>query len=291
MSNRAGAPSSAEVEEKKRLAEKLKAEKAAKEKAIQDLEQQLKAHKHEVASALAYLDKLAKEHEGKLAELKAANTPDAKAQIQRIEAKLALYRTVRSAAGRFEESMGTGNLATFATTALSLRIAEGEAVIANAKLVLGDMTGSIEVLKSAIGQPAKVAPNQMPVVNPIKARLKASPALGQQVNAAIHFYQEAQSSAAQEELHLNQLRGMQGKEAVQFAASTMKISQLAGKINNLRNLYQTFATEPAIKPLFPEPIEIEIPRLPAGVKPQKGPAKPLTGILMDILGLSKDKSS
>lgn len=287
MSNRQGAPTSPELEEKKRLVERLQAEKAAKEKQIKDLEGNLRAQKQEVTAALHYLDKLAKDHQEKLKELQADKTHKAQAQAKRIEAKLALYKSVRAAAGKFEDTMGTGNLNSFASTALSLRLAESEAVIANAKLVLDDLSESIDVLKSAVGQPVRLAPNLMPAANAIKARVHGNPQLHQQVNAAIHFYQETGTATQQEELNLNTLRGMTGKEAVQFAANTMKISSLAGKVNNLRNLYQTFSKEPAIKPLFPEPIAITIPRLPPGMTTQKNEAKPLTGVLMDLLGLGK----
>lgn len=281
------APTSPELEEKKRLVEKLKADKAAKEKAIKDLENSLVAQKQEVTEALHYLDKLAKEQQDKLNALRASKDPKAQAMIAGLESKLALYKTVRGAAGKFEESMGTGNLKTFTATALVLRLAEGEAVVANAKLVLEDLVPSINVLKAVLGQPAKLGPEHAQLVPQIKARLKVNPALNQQLNAAIHFFMEAEAASKQEEVNLQTLRGMQGKEAVQFAANTMKISSLAGKINNLRNLHQSFSKEPLVKSLFPEQVEIEIPKLPPGFNTQKTQAKPLTGILMDILGIGK----
>lgn len=281
------APSSPELDEKRRLVEKLKAERATKEKAIKDLENSLVAQKQEVTAALHYLDKLAKEQQDKLTALRQSNDPKAQAMIKSLESKLGLYKTVRAAAGKFEESMGTGNLKTFTATALILRLAEGEAVVANAKLVLEDLEPSFNVLKAVLGQPAKVNPEHTQLVQQIKGRLKVNPALNQQLTAAVHFFVEADSSSKQEEVNLQTLRGMQGKEAVQFAANTMKVSSLAGKINNLRNLHQTFTREPLIQGLFPEPVEIEIPKLPPGFNTQKSQAKPLTGILMDILGIGK----
>jgi len=281
------APSSPELEEKRRLVEKLKAERATKEKAIKDLENSLLSQKQEVTAALHYLDKLAKDQQDKLTALRQTNDPKNAPMIKSLETKLGLYKTVRAAAGKFEDSMGTGNLKTFTATAIILRMAEGEAVVANAKLVLEDLEPSINVLKAVVGQPAKLSPAHNQLVPQIKARLKVNPALNQQLNAAVHFFQEAAVASQQEEGHLATLRGMTGKEAVQYAANTMKISSLAGKINNLRNLHQTFSKEPLVKQLFPEPIEIEIPKLPPGFNTQKAQAKPLTGILMDILGLGK----
>lgn len=281
------APSSPELDEKRRLVEKLKAERATKEKAIKDLEGSLVAQKQEVTAALHYLDKLAKEQQSKLDALRQSKDPKAQAMIAGLESKLALYKTVRAAAGKFEESMGTGNLKTFTATALVLRMAEGEAVVANAKLVLEDLQPSLNVLKAVLGQPVRLGPEHAPLVPPIKSRLKVNPALSQQINAAIHFFVEAEAASKQEEVNLATLRGMSGKEAVQFAANTMKISSLAGKINNLRCLHQTFSKEPLVKALFPETVEIEIPKLPPGMSPQKTQGKPLTGILMDILGIGK----
>lgn len=286
MSNQQNTPNRAALEEKVRLVEQLKVENAHRDaRATRPLTQTLDTQKRELASALAYLDKLAKEHEAKLSQLRALNTPQAQAEIKAIETKLNLYTTVRGAAGNFEASLNATDPAALATAALTMRLAEAELVVANAKLVIEEQMPSISIVKAALGQPAKLAPAQTPIANQLKARLKGNAALNQQVNAALHFYQDALTCLQQEERSLIQFKALKGKEAIQFAATTMKVSSLAGKINQLRNLHTSFAMDPALKQLFPAPVEVTVPQLPPGVNPQKAKAKPLTGILRDILGL------
>lgn len=288
MSNQQSTPNRAALEEKMRRAEQLKTENAAREaRATKPLVNTLETQKRELASALAYLDKLAKEYEARLPQLKAANTPQSQAEIKSIEMKLNLYKTVRGAAGSFEESINATDPAALASAALTMRLAEAELVVANAKMVLEEQTPSINILRAALGQPVRLAPPQMPAVNQLKARLGANAALSQQANAAIHFYQDALTCMQQEDRSLAHFKTLKGKEALQFAATSMKVSSLAGKINQLRNLHTAFAVDPVLKQLFPAPLDVEIPQLPPGVNPQKAKAKPLTGILKDILGIGK----
>ena len=275
------------LEQKKKILEKLQAEKAARDKEISNLKGQLEAQKQEVGSAMRYLDQLAKEHQAKLETLKKSGNPQAQAEIEMIESKLALYHTVRHAATRVEESAEAKNFASLASSALSLRLAEGEAVIANAKMVLKELTPAMQILRFAVGQPTQLSPVQNSLAIPIENKANSSQSFKQQLTATLHYFQEAENSTTTEEANLGYLKNLGGKEALQFAANTMKISALAGKINNLRNLHQTYGKDPLVKPLFPEPVEVTIPKMPPGMKPQKSPSKPLTGILKDLLGLGE----
>lgn len=267
---------------------------------LESLEKELKHRKAEVEqklndlkSMLSYIQPRVQADQKELEQLKKGpQTPDAQQRIAILEKKMGIIMPVLKAADTLPGLSGgslvnappevskrmTGQLN------LEISITECEMVVANAQQFLAMLAPKVEVLRSLVNQPAKVPPEFQTFARTIKGRLMQKPAVLQTVQRAIHFYDEAVALYRSEAPQVANLRTMEKRDAAQLMPA-LKTGPLAGKMNNLRKLHELFQPEPQLAEFFAPLAEVDIPLNEGGA--QKTPSKPLTGRLMDMLGLGK----
>jgi hypothetical protein len=270
----------AELEEKKVLVQQLKQKKAETEKHISNLQNSISSQRAEIASAIRYMDELARPNLVRLQELRSLGNQAPPAELKRIQSQLDLYTHTREAMVRFEKSMGTTTSLVEQTVAM--RLAEAEIVVASAKMVMVDFAATRQDIQNLLNG-AKMSIEDRKRLAPAVDRLKKMPILQQRLQAAFHFFSETEQAIRLEDQQVQQLRALQGREALKFASS-LKIGQLTGKVNQIRSLRPSFQAEPLILALFPEWVEVQIPRAKSGGQESSG-SKPFTGMLKELFGL------
>jgi hypothetical protein len=267
---------------------------------LESLERELKVRKSEVEaklndlkSMLSYIQPRVQADQKELEQLKKGpQTPEVQHRIQVLEKKMGIIMPVLKAADALPGLSGgslvnappevskrmTGQLS------LEISITECEMVVANAQQYLAILAPKIEVLRFLTNQPAKVTGEYQAVARQFKAKLAQKPPVIQVVQRAIHFYDEAVALYRSEAPQVANLRGMEKRDAAQLMP-VLKTAPLAGKMNNLRKLHELFQMEPSLAEFFAPMPEVDIP-LGSG-SAAKSTSKPLTGRLMDMLGLGK----
>lgn len=267
---------------------------------LESLERELKARKAEVEaklndlkSMLSYIQPRVQADQKELEQLKKGpQTPETQQRIQVLEKKMGIIMPVLKAADALP-GMSAGALVNASPEMsrrmtgqlnLEISITECEMIVANAQQYLSMLAPKIEVLRFLTNQPAKVPPEFQNVARQFKAKIGAKPTVLQTAQRAIHFYDEAVAMYRSEAPQVANLRAMEKREAAQLLPA-LKTSSLAGKINNLRKLHELFQAEPSLAEFFAPLPEVEIPLNSA--QPAKSANKPLTGRLMNMLGLGK----
>lgn len=267
---------------------------------LESLERELKVRKAEVEaklndlkSMLSYIQPRVQADQKELEQLKKGpQTPDVQQRIQVLEKKMGIIMPVLRAADALP-GLNNGSLVNAPPEVskrmtgqlnLEISITECEMVVANAQQYLSLLAPKIEVLRFLANQPARVAPELQGQARQFKAKVAAKPVLIQAIQRAIHFYDEAVALYRSEAPQVANLRTMEKRDAVQLMPA-LKTGPLAGKMNNLRKLHELFQVEPTLAEFFAPLPDVDIPLNAAGQS--KTPSKPLTGRLMNMLGLGK----
>ena len=267
---------------------------------LESLERELKVRKAEVEaklndlkSMLGYIQPRVQADQKELEQLKKGpQTPETQQRIQVLEKKMGIIMPVLKAADALPGLSGgslvnappevskrmTGQLN------LEISITESEMVVANAQQYLSMLAPKIEVLRFLTNQPARVPPEFQGAARQFKAKLAQKPAVIQSVQRAIHFYDEAVGLYRSEAPQVANLRAMEKRDVAQLLPA-LKTAPLAGKMNNLRKLHELFQAEPSLAEFFAPIPDVDIPLNSAPTS--KSTSKPLTGRLMDMLGISK----
>ncbi|MNR86749.1 hypothetical protein D3C72_176050 [compost metagenome] len=267
---------------------------------LESLERELKVRKAEVEaklndlkSMLGYIQPRVEADQKELEQLKKGpQTPETQHRIQILEKKMGIIMPVLKAADALPGLSGgslvnappevskrmTGQLN------LEISITECEMVVANAQQYLAMLAPKIEVLRFLTNQPARVPAEFQGPARQFKAKLAQKPAVLQSVQRAIHFYDEAVALYRSEAPQVANLRTMEKRDVAQLLPA-LKTAPLAGKMNNLRKLHELFQGEPSLAEFFAPIPEVDIPLNSAPTS--KSTSKPLTGRLMDMLGLGK----
>ncbi len=267
---------------------------------LESLERELKVRKAEVEaklndlkSMLSYIQPRVQADQQELEQLKRGpQSPDSQQRIQILEKKMGIIMPVLRATDALPGLSGGSLVNAPAEVSkrmtgqlnLEISITECEMVVANAQQFLSMLAPKAEVLRFLVGQPAKVPANFQAAARQFKAKLAQKPAVLQAVQRAIHFYDEAVALYRSEAPQVANLRGMEKRDVAQLIPA-LKTGQLAGKMNNLRKLNELFQAEPALAQFFAPLPDVDIPLNEAVAT--KATSKPLTGRLMDMLGLGK----
>lgn len=276
----------------------LNPEAARKLEELKRKQQELAYYARETQNRLAYLDELAQGFTSQLNQFKSMPpTPELQAKIARMERKLNSYRAVRTACSVLdqgvpeihpEKAMTAEGPIVSPRDNISFLIAEAEITITNAKLFVDELAPKMKLFQTVVGRPGPIDPQMAQVVNTLKMRVKANPDLGQRMAMTLQHYQDAIKLVAQGEQNLAVLKQKKGKEAREFLAQ-MKYQQISGKLYYLEKIEQIFANEPAILGLFPAPDPVIFPKVQPGASGAKRtPTKPLTGRLLDALGINSE---
>ncbi|MBM3267868.1 MAG: hypothetical protein FJZ01_09490 [Candidatus Sericytochromatia bacterium] len=262
------------------------------------MEKQLKATTRELKLRLDYLDQLAKEHEAELNRLRAEPpSPQRDARIRRIDQKLGFYVAVKSAANGAEQvgaarvvpnpeaRPGTQGQRVTVQDVFSMKMIEAQSIVAGARLVIDELLPRMKVVGGVLGKPAQYSPAELTMVNKVKARAKASPALMQRLQMIFQQFTDATTALVNAEKQFEQLKHLSGREALQFLTGTIKAPQLSGKLYHLERLHVEYAGDPDLSKLFPAPQPVNYPALSAE-QPAEQKAKPRGG-LMSLFGLNK----
>jgi hypothetical protein len=267
---------------------------------LESLERELKVRKAEVEaklndlkSMLSYIQPRVQADQKELEQLKKGpQTPEVQQRIQILEKKMGIIMPVLKAADALP-GLGGGSLVNAPPEVskrmtgqlnLEISITECEMVVANAQQFLAMLAPKVEVLRFLTNQPARVPAEFQGPARQFKARLAQKPAVLQSVQRAIHFYDEAVALYRSEAPQVANLRTMEKRDAAQLMPA-LKTGPLAGKMNNLRKLHELFQPEPQLAEFFAPLPDVDIPLNAA--TGGKTPSKPLTGRLMDMLGLGK----
>lgn len=266
------------------------------------MEKQFRATTRELKIRLDYLDQLARDHESKLAALRAEPpSPKRDATIRRIEQKLAFYHAVKQAA---EGAARANNARTqpltptpgqqgsqpFRVTVgdmLSVKTVEAQAILAGARILIDDLSARMKVVGGVLGKPANYSPQELALVNRIKARAKAAPTMMQRLQMVFQQYGEASAMLTQAEQQFARVKTLAGREALQFLTNTVRAPHLSGKLYHLERLHVEYAGDPDLSQLFPAPEAIDYPA-PLHDPILEDPSKPKPkGGLMGLFGLNK----
>jgi|GEM_PF-2461640 len=313
----------AELDEKRALVEQLKQKKAETEQHIANLHQSIQAQRAEINAAILYMDQVAKPSLERYQALVAqgatqpapeprrgtgaltpppglgapplsgdprrgtgALTPppqpassDSGAELKRLRSQIELYTFTREAMVRFERSIG--NATSLVDQTLAMRTAEAEIVLASTRMVLVDYAESRRRILALLGA-GKIGLEERKQLAPLFDRLTKMPLLKQRLSATLQLFQDIESLVAAEDSQVQRLRQMQGRDALKVAQG-LKIAQISGKVNQLRNLRASFQSEPQMMSLFPEWTDVQIPRAEAG-SGERAPTKPFTGRLKELFG-------
>jgi hypothetical protein len=291
----------AELEEKRALVEQLKQKKAETEQHIANLHQSIQAQRAEINAAILYMDQVAKpsleRYQALVAQGATQPTPEprrgtgaltpppnpaaseANAELKRLRSQIELYTFTREAMIRFERSIG--NATSLVDQTLAMRTAEAEIVLASTRMVLVDYAESRRRILVLLGS-GKVGLEERKQLAPLFDRLTKMPLLKQRLSATLQLFQDIETLVSAEDSQVQRLRQMQGRDALKVAQG-LKLAQISGKVNQLRNLRASFQSEPQMMNLFPEWTDVQIPRAEAA-SGERAPTKPFTGRLKELFG-------
>lgn len=264
----------------------------------QELEKQLLAKQASVGaqiehlkSLLGFMQQKVQQDKHELERLKKGpQTPEAVQRAAVLEKKLAAFLPILSSVsaipGMTEKMLSAGSTEAISrmTGQLNAEISwtETEVVLANARQFLVGLSPKIDLLKALTGQKTALAPEYQVLARTIQPRLKKQPSLTQEIHKAIQFFEETVSLLRSEEVEFQELKGLEKREALKRVGS-LKTPQLSGKITNLKTLHRLLQAEPELAELFAPAPEVEIP-----VSSGQTKSKPLTGRLLEMLGITKD---
>lgn len=267
---------------------------------LESLERELKVRKAEVEaklndlkSMLSYIQPRVEADQKELEQLKRGpQTPEVQHRIGILEKKMGIIMPVLKAADALP-GLNNGSLVNAPPEVskrmtgqlnLEISITESEMIVANSQQFLAMLAPKVEVLRFLSNQPAKVPAELQTMARQYKAVLGQKQPLLQTVQRAIHFYDEAVALYRSEAPQVANLRAMEKRDVAQLLPA-LKTGALAGKMNNLRKLHELFAAEPKLAEFFAPLPDVDIPLNTPNQA--KSTSKPLTGRLMDMLGLGK----
>lgn len=276
---------------------KPEAEKVVRE--FKEKRQEILQATRAVKSRLSYLDQMAAQFKSQLKELKAQPmTPELQVTIAQMERKLAAYEVIHKACASVEKSLEPMMQDYSVRQIIKAEIkvgtldwqyaqAETELLVINARILIDSLAPKMRLIQSALGQPIKLARNELAEVNALKVRVNANPELKQRLGQTVGYFQEALGAVTQGEKDLSALRQLSGGESQAFI-QRMKPQQISGKLYHLERLHIIYAGDPLLSKYFPAPKEVVIPKTGAP-QPTKKSTQPLTGRLLDLFGLGGDK--
>ncbi len=269
----------AELEQKRALVEQLKQKKAETEQHLANLQQGIQSQRAEINAAILYMDEVARPNLERYNALVASGSQDASPELTRLRSQIGLYTHTREAMVRFERSIG--NSTSLIEQTVAMRLAEAEIVLASSRMVLVDFAESRRSIQGLVPG-GRMTLEERKRLAPVVDRLAKMPLLQQRLHAALSLFQELENLVNSEDFQVQELKRLQGRDALKVAQG-LKLTQISGKVNQLRGIRPSFQMEPLIMNLFPEWVEVQIPK-PAPGGGERAPTKPFTGRLKELFG-------